>query len=85
MKAPPSRWTWAKDRLASAPGWRLWWALVMPLGFSALFLVLSVRSGQTAFVVLFAVLLGASVLVVGAASTLKVRRRGEPARAGLRE
>jgi hypothetical protein len=69
------RWQWVKDRLEAVPAWRLWWALVIPIGFGLFWLVVGLRTGQVAWAVVFGILLAISLAGVVASVVLKVRRR----------
>ena len=75
-----ARWQWAKDRLAAISVWRILWGLVMPVGFAAFWFIVNLRHGQTAWAVIFGLLLALSIVVEVAAVTLKLsRRRQAPA------
>lgn len=68
------RWQWVRDRLAAVPTWRLWWALVMPIGFGAFWLVGFIRTGQVAWAAFFGILLAISIATVLSAVGIRASR-----------
>ena len=59
------------NRLVRAPAWKLWVAPIASIGFSALWLAMSVRRGEIGWSIVFGVLLAASIGTVSAAILLE--------------